>query len=83
MKIKEIKESMEIYNYLYTVEFEGTLDEGWLLDNDTLEAQSFRSLSEEGKLIYAMSHAKAYALNVLEWTVEEFEGYYGNIKEYF
>lgn len=83
MKVKEIKESMEIYNYLYTVEFEGTLDEGWLLDNDTLEAQSFRSLSEEGKLIYAMSHAKAYALNVLEWTVEEFEGYYGNIKEYF
>lgn len=83
MKIKELKESMEIYNYLYSVEFEGTLDEGWLLENDSLEAQSFKSLSEEGKLIYAMSHAKSYALNVLEWTVEEFEDYYGNIKEYF
>lgn len=83
MKIKSLKESMEIYEYIYSVEFEGTLDEGWLLDNDTLEAQSFRSLSEEGKLIYAMSHAKAYALNVLEWTVEEFEGYYGSIREYF
>lgn len=83
MKIKELKESMEIYNYLYSVEFEGTLDEGWLLENDSIEAQSFKTLSEEGKLIYAMSHAKAYALNVLEWTVEEFEDYYGSIREYF
>lgn len=83
MKIKELKESMEIYEYIYSVEFEGTLDEGWLLDNDSLEAQTFKTLSGEGKVVYAMAHAKAYALNVMEWTIKEFEDYYGNINDYF
>ena len=82
MKIKQLKESMEIYNYLYTNELESTLNEGWLIYNDTLEAQKFKTLSKEGKIIYAMNHAKAYALNVLEWTTEEFEECYGDIKEF-
>lgn len=82
MKIKQLKESMEIYNYLYTNELESTLNEGWLINNDTLEAQKFKTLSKEGKIIYAMNHAKAYALNVLEWTTEEFEECYGDIKEF-
>ena len=82
MKIKQLKESMEIYNYLYTNELESTLNEGWLINNDTLEAQKFKTLSKEGKIIYAMCHAKAYALNVLEWTTEEFEECYEDIKEF-
>ena len=66
------KRILELRNELYEHEFNCTMDEGWTIDGGFL-AEQFLSLSEEGKKIYAMTHAEHFTEYWLNKTVEEFE----------
>ena len=82
MKVKELKYADALYGELYKVEFYCTLDEAWTDDNDTLEAKLFLGLSDEGKKLFAMQHAKDFASEVLEWSMDKFEKFYGDTYRY-
>ncbi|AGB62657.1 hypothetical protein [Bacillus phage phiAGATE] len=86
MKVKDVlhqSDLKELLEEIYEVEFESTLDEGWTVNNNTLEAKTFLSLSEEGKILYAMNHASAYIEKVKHWTKEEFYQHYGSRFHYY
>lgn len=78
MKTKQLNNAKELYKNLFAIEFESTIEGDWTLDNDSLEAELFLELSEEGKKVYAMSQAKQWANTVLEMEEEEFRSFYGN-----
>lgn len=86
MKVKDLlhrADLKELLEELYEIEFESTLDGGWTVNNNTLEAKTFLSLSEEGKIIYAMNRARAYVEKVKHWTTEEFYQNYGDRFYYY
>ena len=79
MKMNQVKGIKEAYELVYETEYYATMDEGWTIDNDSLEAKLFLELSEEGKQLYAMQHAKEFATEMLGWTTEKFESMYGDL----
>lgn len=78
MKTKQLNNAKELYKNLFAIEFESTIEGDWTLDNDSLEAELFLELSEEGKKVYAMSQAKLWANTVMGMEEEEFRSFYGN-----
>lgn len=78
MKIFEKEYAVRLFEELYITEYEATLDEGWTVDNESLEANLYLGLSEEGKKVYAMNHAKQYAQEVMQWHESKFFDWYGD-----
>lgn len=82
MKTKQFNKAKELYENLFAIEFESTIEGGWTIDNDSLEAELFLELSDEGKKVYAMSQAKQWANIVMDMEEEEYRSYYGNDLDY-
>ncbi|BEU75604.1 hypothetical protein SNIID_2040 [Staphylococcus phage phiSNIID] len=82
MKTRQLNNAKELYEILFAIEFDSTIEEDWTIDNDSLEAELFLGLSEEGKKVYAMAHAKQWASKVMDMEEEEYRSYYGNDLDY-
>ncbi|BBC69463.1 hypothetical protein GH15_013 [Staphylococcus phage phiSA039] len=82
MKINQLNNAKQLYETLFAIEFDSTIEEDWTIDNDSLEAKLFLELSDEGKKVYAMSHAKQWANIVMDMEEEEYRSYYGNDLDY-
>lgn len=78
MKTKQLKNAKELYKNLFEIEYDSTIEEDWTIDNDSLEAELFLELSDEGKKVYAMSHAKLWASTVMDMEEEEYRSFYGH-----
>lgn len=77
MLLRDTENAKEVYENIFEQEYDCTLDEGWTIDNHTLQAELFLELSEEGKQLYAMQHAEQYADSLRLMEVEEFLEKYG------
>ena len=82
MKTKQFNKAKELYEIIFAIEFDSTIEEDWTIDNDSLEAELFLELSDEGKKVYAMSHAKQWASTVMDMEEEEYRSLYGNDLDY-
>ncbi|UQJ95911.1 hypothetical protein KMSP1_82 [Staphylococcus phage KMSP1] len=82
MKTKQLNNAKELYDNLFAIEYDSTIEEDWTIDNESLEAELFLGLSDEGKKVYAMSHAKQWANTVMDMEEEEFRSFYGNDLDY-
>lgn len=78
MLVKETANAKEVYENIFEQEFDCTLNEGWTVDNNTLQAELYLELSEEGKKLYAMQHAEQYADNLMLMEAEEFINNFGD-----
>jgi len=78
MKMKDVKSSYDIYELVYETEYYCSMDGAWTDDNDSLDSKLFLGLSDEGKQLFAMQHAKEFATEVLEWSIDEFKRFYGD-----
>lgn len=78
MKVKQLNNAKELYKNLFEIEYDSTIEEDWTIDNDSLEAELFLELSDEGKKVYAMSHAKQWASTVMDMEEEEYRSFYGH-----
>ena len=81
MKMKEKSYAKELFNDIYIIEYDATLDEDWTIDNDSWEVAHFLELSDEHKKVYAMLHAREYAFKIMEMEEEEYNRCYDNIFE--
>lgn len=82
MKTKQFNNAKELYENIFAIEFDSTIEEDWTIDNESLEAKLFLELSDEGKKVYAISHAKQWANIVMDMEEEEFRRNYGNDLDY-
>ncbi|WJJ56817.1 hypothetical protein vBSAP01_026 [Staphylococcus phage vB_SAP01] len=82
MKTKQFNKAKELYEIIFAIEFDSTIEEDWTIDNESLESKLFLELSDEGKKVYAMSHAKQWANIVMDMEEEEYRRYYGNDLDY-
>lgn len=82
MKTNQLNKAKELYEIIFAIEFDSTIEEDWTIDNESLEAKLFLELSDEGKKVYAISHAKQWANTVLDMEEEEYRRHYGNDLDY-
>ena len=82
MKTKQLNNAKKLYEIIFAIEFDSTIEEDWTIDNESLEAELFLGLSDEGKKVYAMSQAKQWANIVMDMEEEEYRSYYGNDLDY-
>lgn len=82
MKTKQFNNAKELYENIFAIEFDSTIEEDWTIDNESLEAKLFLELSDEGKKVYAISHAKQWANIVMDMEEEEYRRHYGNDLDY-
>lgn len=82
MKTKQLNNAKKLYEIIFAIEFDSTIEEDWTIDNESLEAELFLGLSDEGKKVYAMSHAKQWANIVMDMEEEEYRSLYGNDLDY-
>lgn len=80
--VKQFNNAKELYKNLFIIEYDSTIEEDWTIDNDSLEAELFLELSDEGKKVYAMSHAKQWANTVIDMEEEEYRSLYGHDLDY-
>lgn len=82
MKVKQFNNAKKLYENLFIIEYDSTIEEDWTIDNESLEAELFLGLSDEGKKVYAMSHAKQWANTVMDMEEKEYRSLYGNDLDY-
>ena len=82
MKTKQLNNAKKLYEIIFAIEFDSTIEEDWTIDNESLDAELFLGLSDEGKKVYAMSHAKQWANIVMDMEEEEYRSLYGNDLDY-
>ncbi|ARM69296.1 hypothetical protein vBSauClo6_155 [Staphylococcus phage vB_Sau_Clo6] len=82
MKTKQLNNAKKLYDNLFAIEYDSTIEEDWTIDNESLEAELFLGLSDEGKKVYAMSQAKQWANTVMDMEEGEYRRLYGNDLDY-
>lgn len=78
IKLIPLNRVQELREALTEHEFNCTVEEGWTTEGGII-AEHYTSLSDEGKLIYAMTHAEQFAEHWLHQTAEDFESMFGDL----
>ena len=78
---KEIRKKnySKLLNAITVNEFLNTMDEGWAYKNDSFEAEMFKNFNNEQKEVYALVHAKQFAIDTMKLSDEDFYSSVGNM----
>jgi len=78
---KEVRKKnySKLLNAITIDEFLNTMDEGWTYKNDSFESKMFKSFNNEQKEVYALIHAKQFAIDTMKLSDEDFYSSVGNI----
>lgn len=78
---KEIRKKnySKLLNVITVHEFLNTMDEGWTYGNDSFESKMFKNFSKEQKEVYALSHAKQFAIDTMKLSDEDFYSSFGDM----
>ena len=78
---KEIRKKnySKLLNAIIMNEFSNTMDEQWTYINDSFESKMFQNFSNEQKEVYALIHAKQFAVDTMKLSDEDFYGLVGDM----
>lgn len=78
---KEVRKKnySKLLNAITMNEFSNTMDEQWTYINDSFESKMFKNFSNEQKEVYALIHAKQFAINTMKLSDEDFYSSVGNM----